>query len=79
MRTGPPDSDEHRPGATDASGGRSGESFTLGRLAFEKISAVEGIRLTAEMKRDLRRSAEETATPDAARQQLAAKYGKPSA
>lgn len=79
MRNGPTDPDEHRPGATDASGGRSGQNFTLGRLAFEKISAVEGIRLTPEMKRDLRRSAEEAATPDAARQRLAAKYGKPSA
>ncbi|MEE7458325.1 hypothetical protein MPAR168_13450 [Methylorubrum populi] len=50
------------------------ESFTLGRLAFEKISAVEGIRLSRDMKRDLRRSAE-AATPDAARQLLAEKYG----
>lgn len=50
------------------------ESFTLGRLAFEKISAVEGIRLSRAMKRDLRRSAE-AATPDAARRMLAEKYG----
>ena len=28
--------------------------FTLGRLAFAQISAVEGIRLTPEMEQDLR-------------------------
>lgn len=54
---------------------RSRGSFTLGRLAFEKISAVEGIRLTKTMKRDLRRSAE-AATPEAARRELAEKYAR---
>ena len=52
------------------------ERFTLGRLAFEKISAVEGIRLDPAMKRDLHRSAKEAATPEAARRMLAEKYGK---
>lgn len=32
----------------------SGTGFTLGRVAFAQISAVEGIRLTPEMEADLR-------------------------
>ncbi len=34
--------------------GRSRETFTIGRNNFEKISAVEGLRLSREMKQDLR-------------------------
>ena len=34
--------------------GRSHESFTIGRDSFAKISAVEGLRLSREMKQDLR-------------------------
>lgn len=34
--------------------GRSHESFTIGRDGFAKISAVEGIRLSREMKEVLR-------------------------
>ena len=59
----------------DDGDGRVRERFTLGRLAFEKISAVEGIRLSRAMKRDLRRSAE-AATPETARRMLAEKYGR---
>lgn len=33
--------------------GRLRESFTIGRDAFAKISAVEGLRLSREMKQDL--------------------------
>ena len=56
--------------------GATHKRFTLGRLAFEKISAVEGIRLSKTMKQDLRRSMMTTDTPEAARQVLIAKYGK---
>ena len=34
--------------------GKLHESFTIGRDSFAKISAVEGIRLSHEMKQDLR-------------------------
>ncbi len=34
--------------------GRSQESFTIGRDGFTNISAVEGIHLSLEMKKDLR-------------------------
>lgn len=33
--------------------GRSRESFTIGRDGFAKISVVEGLRLSCEMKQDL--------------------------
>ena len=33
---------------------KRGDTLTLGLRAFEKISAVEGIRLSGEMRKDLR-------------------------
>lgn len=55
--------------------GRSRESYILGREAFEKISAVEGIRIDAGMKRDLREARDRYASADQARRAIAAKYG----
>lgn len=49
--------------------------FTLGRQAYEKISAVEGIRLSRDMERDLRDARAEGRSPEEARALLRAKYG----
>ena len=43
----------HRDAAGDIRQKR-GDTQTLGLRAFEKISAVEGIRLSSEMRRDLK-------------------------
>lgn len=53
---------------------RSG--FVLGQKAFEKISAVEGIRLTAEMRRDLKRLDDSRLGAEAERRFLIQKYGR---
>lgn len=50
--------------------------FTLGRQAFEMISAVEGIRLTRAMKRDLLDARAQARSAEEARSLLAAKYGR---
>jgi hypothetical protein len=39
------------------------KGFTLGRADFEKISAVEGIRYPAEMKRTFRQLEKQGASP----------------
>jgi hypothetical protein len=58
------------PGETAAKG------FKVGRHAFAKISAVEGIYLTPEMQRDLRHYDELGLTADERRKRIARKYGK---
>jgi hypothetical protein len=50
--------------------------FVLGQKAFEKISAVEGIRLTAEMRRDLKRLDDSRLGTEAERRFLIQKYGR---
>jgi hypothetical protein len=50
--------------------------FVLGQKAFEKISAVEGIRLTAEMRRDLKRLDDSRLGTEAERRSLIQKYGR---
>ena len=52
--------------------------FTLGRANFEKISAVEGIRYSADMKKTFRLLDKQGASPAKRRQARAMKYGKSS-
>lgn len=63
-----------RPAATN-----SDRKFTLGRQAFAKISAVEGIELTSDMVADFKSFDEMKLTPAERRTVLARKYGKASA
>ncbi len=50
--------------------------FTLGRANFEKISAVEGIRYSADMKKTFRQLEKQGASPAKRRQAMATKYGR---
>jgi hypothetical protein len=50
--------------------------FTLGRRQFAKISAVEGIALTAEMKADFDLFDQQGLSAEERRSALARKYGK---
>ena len=49
--------------------------FILGRAAFAKISAVEGLRASRQMKSDFAKLDAENATPEERRKYLAGKYG----
>ncbi len=51
---------------------------TLGLGAFEKISAVEGLRLTPEMKRDLQQLDAAPMTAAERTRFITAKYGQPA-
>lgn len=55
--------------------GRWRDSFTLGRDGFAKISAVEGIRLSGEMQRDIREFDREALSDDERRRRIARRYG----
>jgi hypothetical protein len=59
--------------------GRIRDSFTLGRDAMSRISAVEGIHLTAEMQKDFREFDRQGLTDAERRRAIADKYGKRSA
>ena len=50
--------------------------FVLGRESFARISAVEGIHLTREMKRDLREFDRKGLSPAERRRAIANKYGR---
>ncbi len=52
--------------------------FTLGRTNFEKISAVESIRYSADMKKTFRQLDKQGASPAKRRQAIATKYGRSS-
>ena len=54
------------------------KGFTLGRANFEKISAVEGIRYSADMKKTFRQLEKQGASPAQRRQAMASKYGRSS-
>jgi len=54
----------------------SASRYTLGRHAFARISAVEGIRLTPAMDRTLREFDEKHLSGDERRRAIARKYGK---
>jgi hypothetical protein len=55
--------------------GNSG-AFTIGLAAFEKISAVEGLRLSADMKKMFREFDRQNLSAEARRRRIIAKYGK---
>lgn len=59
--------------------GRIRQSFTLGRAGLETISAVEGIRLTGEMRRDFREFDHKNLSAEERRKAILDKYGKASA
>jgi hypothetical protein len=54
------------------------KGFTLGRSDFGRISAVEGIRYSADMKKTFRRLDRQGASPTQRRQAMSRKYGRPS-
>jgi hypothetical protein len=56
-------------------GKASPKGFKVGRRAFEKISAVEGIHLSAEMVRDFGEFDRKGLSADARRKAIARKYG----
>ena len=51
------------------------KGFKVGRRAFEKISAVEGIHLSPEMARDFDEFDRKGLSADARRKAIARKYG----
>ena len=51
-------------------------NFTLGRLAFARISAVEGVRLTPEMENDLREFDKRGLSGSERRRVILEKYAK---
>ena len=59
--------------------GRMHESFTIGRDSFAKISAVEGIRLSREMKQDLRDFDRKGFSDHERGRAIVRKYGRKSA
>ena len=50
--------------------------YTVGRSAFAKISAVEGIRLTKEMERDFRLFEHKGLSAKGRRQEIVKKYAR---
>ncbi len=63
--------------ALTGSGKRKG-GLVLGLAAFEKISAVEGIHLTHEMRRDLASLERRGLSPEQRAASIADKYGRGS-
>jgi hypothetical protein len=53
-------------------------SLTLGLAAFEKISAVEGLKLTREMRHDLEALDRQRMSPEERTRFIVGKYGKKS-
>jgi len=53
-----------------------GAAFTIGLADFARISAVEGLRLSAEMKRMLREFDRQNLSAEERRRRIVAKYGK---
>ena len=56
--------------------GRARESFTIGREGFAKISAVEGVRLSADMKQAFREFDSKGLSPEERRREIVRRYGK---
>ncbi len=70
------DERDAKPGRT-GSGKRAG-GLVLGLAAFEKISAVEGIHLTQEMRRDLAILERRDLTPEQRARFIDDRYGRGS-
>ena len=51
-------------------------AFTIGLADFERISAVEGLHLSAEMKRMFREFERQNLLAEERRRRIVAKYGK---
>jgi hypothetical protein len=56
--------------------GKSDDAFTIGLADFEKISAVEGLHLSAEMKKMFREFDCKDLSAEARRKRIIARYGK---
>ncbi len=52
------------------------KGYTIGRDGFAKISAVEGIRITAAMEQDFREFEQQGLSAAQRRKAIAKKYGK---
>lgn len=65
--------------ARTVTGKEQGRGLILGLGAFEKISAVEGVRLTPEMKRDLQALERQRMTAEERTRFISGKYGQKSA
>ena len=52
------------------------DAFTIGLADFEKISAVEGLHLSAEMKKMFREFDRKNLSAEARRKRIVARYGK---
>lgn len=61
---------------TAAKSRRPSKGYIIGRRAFAKISAVEGIHLTAEMDADFREFDRQGLSADQRRKLIRQKYGK---
>jgi hypothetical protein len=58
---------------------KASKAFVLGRVGFEKISAVEGIRFPASLKKTFRELDRAGSSAAERRRAIAGKYGKTSA
>ena len=56
--------------------GTKSKGLVIGRKGFEKISAVEGIRMSREMKATFSTLDKQGASPDVRRNTILRKYGK---
>lgn len=61
---------------TKKSAKRAAKGHTIGRAAFAKISAVEGIRLTPAMAADFREFERKGLSAEERRKAIIGKYGK---
>ena len=55
---------------------RASKSYTIGRVAFARISAVEGIRTTDSMNEDFQEFERKGLSAEERRKIIARKYGK---
>jgi hypothetical protein len=55
---------------------RSSKGYIIGRSGFAKISAVEGVRMTATMDADFREFERQGLSADQRRKVISRKYGK---
>ena len=56
--------------------GRARESFTIGREGFAKISAVEGVRLSDDMKQMFREFDSKGLSAEERRHEIVRRYGR---
>ncbi|MFL5080151.1 MAG: hypothetical protein ACJ8DU_09460 [Microvirga sp.] len=56
--------------------GRARESFTIGREGFAKTNAVEGVRLSDDMKQMFREFDSKGLSPEERRHEIVRRYGK---